>query len=317
MIVTTTTLVLPVEDAPTVIVGPPRAVGTLGYRWIGDTGETWDLVDPGGKVSKLKGSTGWGPAEETHFWSDAPSIPGSTHNGSRTGRGRLFLPLLVRGTDSADYLAEKRRFFATLAPDRLGTMVVTTPDAVTRFAHCRCDDRTDDPVNIDPVATIRSKHGIGWAIAEPWWHGEQVSAVFKPDTPLPFFAPPGQTPPAVINIASASSLETGTVDNPGEVGSYPRWRVTAGATGLTGFQVGVADAIVEMAIALTPGRWVEIDMDPRNLTILDDTGADRSANLVDRTFAAIPTGTAIPLTMGITGTGQIELTFPTNYREAW
>lgn len=313
IIVSTRDVTEAVADPGVIVDGPGRDVATLTYTWVGWTGRSWALTDPAGPVSKLRGATGFGFADETHYWFDALGVPGSSWEGSRTERGHLFLPMVVRGSDSADFLVQEREFLKTLDPKEVGTMIVTTPDQQARWSRCRYVSGADAPVDVDPVASCAVRYGIGWDRAEPYWHGEDQVATYIVDTPLPFFAPPGQVPPAVLNISSADNIETGTITNPGNVESDPRWRVTGPCTA---FAVGVAGAKLSMTVTLTADQSISIDMNPDQLTILDNTGADRWKDLTDVDFAAIPPGFEVPLSMSLTGTGSIELSFPTNYRNS-
>lgn len=326
MIVITTVVGPPSgDDGGTVVDGPTRQVGTLGYRWRGWSGQEWDLVDPNSKVAKVRGATGFGFAEVVHAYDDAPAIPGSVWGGSRDSRGTLFLPIVVRGDDSADFLAVHRAFCDTLDPDTEGILVVTTPAGDERWARCRYASGLDSPVDIDPVASCKVAYPVGWDRADPYWLGETVTATFTEDPAdvggggPPFFSAAGAS--SVVTIASSNTLSEGTVSNPGQVRAFPRWRVVGPCTGFT---VGVGDgptaAVVAMTASLTADQFIDIDMDPRRLTVVDHTGTSRLADATALRFAAIPPGDDIPLTMVIAGGGagsSATLEFTARYRTAW
>lgn len=318
MIVVTSTPPDPVGGPPAQI--PPRQTSPLSYQWEAWTGDSWNLVDPAGKVLKIKGSTGFGFAPVTHWYDDAPGIPGSAWAGTRDERGSLFLPLEVYGDDSADFLIQHRAFVRSLHPRQTGILRVTTPDGRTRYARCRYADGLDAAVDIDPVAACRVRYGITWNRDDPYWLGETVTATFTNEVAPTFFAAPGSG--VVINIASSNVMDAAEVTNPGDEPVFPRWTVTGPCATFT---VGVGRGTSATGLTMTPnlaaGESLIIDMDPRALTILDETGTDLGLSAAsDVSFDPIPAGDDIPLNVSATGTSaafSITLEFTAAYRSAW
>lgn len=313
IIVTTADVVVePPETTPT------REVAPLSYLWQGWDGSQWWLTDLGSKVVKVRGATGLGFAPVAHWYSDSPAVPGSSYGGSRVERARLFLPLEVWGDSSTDFLANHRAFAKTLDETKTSRLYVYTPDGKARYAECRYAEGMDAPVDIDPVAACRVRYGITWDRDDPYWLGETVTSSYRSGTGSTFFGAPGAG--YVVNVSSSNILETGTVDNPGDVPSSARWVVTGP---VTSFSVGVAGATLAMTPNLLAGESITADMSPHGddpLSIRDQDGNDRYADVTDLQFGDIPTGTDIPLTMSATGNADgfgIELEFTTRYRSAW
>jgi hypothetical protein len=304
---------VPVVDAgneePRVETGP--ATNALSWTWTAPwLDRTYNLTDLTSPVLKLRGATGTGQADPTHWWSEAPTIDGSEWEGSRTGRGSVFLPLQVTGFDTADFMTNHDAFVATLDPKREGLIRVTRPDGTWREASCRYESGADLPITLDPVMACRAVYGITWATADPYWRGEEIIARFENETPPPFFP----FPPLVL--ASGQSLANAPVTNPGEVAAYPVWRIEGP---FSSFSVGVGDSLAEMTLAKVTGQWVEIDMNPRRGTFRDETGADVGDYVTEWNFEAIPPGTT-QLTTVVNGSGvdtAVTLTFTPRYRRAW
>jgi hypothetical protein len=77
---------------------------------------------------------------------------------------------------------------------------------------------------------------------------------------------------------------------------------------------------VDITATKTAGQWIEIDMDPRRLTVLDNTGADLWESVTEAEFAAIPPGVQVELTTTVTGAESgtlVELSMRPRYRRAW
>jgi hypothetical protein len=268
------------------------------------------LTNPASPVLKLRGATGTGQAPVEHWWTDAAQLDGSEWDGARIARGSVFLPLRVSGHDSMDFIDKHTAFKRSLDPSQLGSLRVSRPDGTSRTIACRYESGADSAIELDPVMMCRAVYGVTWANAEPFWSGEPVVKEFAYAAASSFF--PG--PP--FTLASASTLASATVVNPGDVEAYPVWRVTGP---FTGFEVGVGASVVAITLTRTAGQWVEIDMNPRRLTIVDNAGTRRWDAATEAVFEPIPPG-EVALTTQVddpdVGT-KVTLSFTPRYREAW
>jgi hypothetical protein len=129
-------------------------------------------------------------------------------------------------------------------------------------------------------------------------------------------------------------METATIDNPGDVESYPRWYVEGPATTAS---VGVGSMVVDVPFEVPEGKCLVIESDPDFIgaTLYDVAlGAsskpservegvdllnpvDMTAALGEADFAPIPAGTAVPLSLTLMGLGKVEALLPTLYRRPW
>lgn len=308
----TTVATTPVEETPE-LPRPRRPVPeveALSWRWTTPSGEVWELTDWRSQIIKLKGATGAGQSPVEHWWQDSPSIPGSTWNGSRVARGQVFLPLLLRAASSLEFLAVHERFMAALDPQGESVIRVTHPGGSWRETRCRYESGADMAIDIDPVKSRQARYGITWAQPLPFWLGEPVSAEFVYSAGGAFF--PG--PPFLL--LPSEVLGSAQVTNPGHVEAYPVWRINGP---FTSFSLGVGAAQVSGTLTKAAGQWVEIDTDPRALTVLDESGTDRWTSLTAATFDGIPPGLS-DLVTSLAGAGagsSIELEFTPRYRSAW
>lgn len=300
-------------EAPEVLppdVAPPRDLQSLTLTWTA-LGRTWNLTDPASPVRRLKGATPTGVTEPTHWWSEAPMIDGATWDGFHIGRGEEFHPLLVHAENSTDFRTEHDAFMDTLDPRVEGVLRYTHADGSWRESPSRYDNGAALTGEVDPVLACSAVYGITWACADPYWRGAPVEVRFGFATGSAFF--PG-TP---FTIGESNSLASAAVTNPGDVDAYPVWRVYGP---FTAFTVGVGDSVVTLSLTKTLGHWVEIDMNPNKLTIVDDAGVDRWLSASEAEFSPIPGGQTVDLVTSLSGAGAgsaVVLGFTPRYRRAW
>lgn len=298
------------DDNPPVT---PGQIGPLTWRWSAPwLGRAWTLTDLTSPVIKLRDATGVGRVDPEHWWSDAPTLDGSTWTGSRVGRGEVFLPLMVTGRDSGDFLVQSRAFMASLNPRQEGVLEVIRPDGERRSQRCRYQSGADLTLTLDPVASCRATYGITWATADPYWTGDPITLSYEFDPGDAFF--PG--PP--FTLGKGLTLNNAKITNPGDVASFAVWRVYGP---FTGFTVGLAGVTTAVSLTKSAGQWVEIDTTPGVKSIRDETGVNRfsAATVVDMS-AQIPPGVDLPLSLTVTGAAvgsKVDLSFTPRYWAAW
>jgi hypothetical protein len=218
------------------------------------------------------------------------------------------MPVLLKAWDM---LALERAWFAGLDPAGEGVLRATTPDGQWRECVLRYTEGGEGEWDIEPVLAGSSTYPLRMTAADPYWLGEEITQPFEFVEAVAFF--PG--PP--FTLQPASSLASATITNPGDEPAYGRWRATGPFTALS---LGVGSETVDITATKTAGQWIEIDMDPRRLTVLDNTGADLWESVTEAEFAAIPPGVEVELTTTVTGAEAgtlVELSMRPRYRRAW
>lgn len=303
------TIEVPEADQQPTPARQPRP--SFGMTWTGTDGATWELCS--GPVGLLSGARGFGLPTPQHFLDESPGLHGTSHRGLRYPARDVFLPVELK--DYSDMLALERSFFAGLDPAGEGVLSVTAPDAVTRWLRCRYVDGAEGEYEFDPLLVGRATYGLRMLAGDPWWHGEPVLKDFpfqEPSTAGFFPLPP-------VRVGATHALNRGEVTNPGQAESFAAWRITGP---FTGFSVGVGTSVVSATIRKAAGQWVEVDMHPDRLTILDETGASIRSSVTEWNPAPIPPGGSDLVThilggVGGEGNSSVRLTFPTLYRRAW
>jgi hypothetical protein len=162
------------------------------------------------------------------------------------------------------------------------------------------------------VRSLYTGYGITWDAADPFWRGSPVSVRFEypSATPAFFTGPP-------FRLAPSQVLGSATVTNPGDVDSSAVLRIEGP---FSSFTADVGPAHVEASGLSKPlGGWVEVDMTPSKLTILDEEGTDLWGSVDDVIFETIPPGvTEVSTTLaGASAGSAVSVAFTPRYRRAY
>lgn len=304
-------------------------------------GITWPLTDRSTGIFLRPGVRGLGTITTDRHASTSPAVPGSRHEGTSVLDREVHWPVRVYSREgSTEWMLRDRAFWQGMDPDDTGVWEVTHPDGAKRTIRLRFRDDGDHVTEKNPVRRGWENYQINLVAEQPYWVGEPEVKSFKPPAPpLPFFDPTG---PQIINIGSSYSVENATMNNPGDVASYPRWYIDGNTTSAS---VGVGGVVVTVPFTVPAGKCLVIESDPAlvlGATLYDispeqmaldpkdrkkpsqrEIGTDL-VNPVDKTrdlgendFAAIPAGQQVPLSLTLAGTGVVEALLPTLYRRPW
>lgn len=304
-------LVAPTGAAPAPVesVSAPSPWYRVGMTWTGANGLSFDLISRSGVTLLLDDVKGLLNPPFQQRTSATPSRGGSRLRDVTTGERDVFWPMLVwTDAGSAAWQNLNDAFFSTLSAEFPGTWTVTRADGTQRRLSVYI---TDDGSTLgrDPQSVGWARYPITGVALDPWWYGEEVHRTFKQPGVTGTLAGPGRP------IGSRSTVDRATIDNPGDVPSYPRWVITGPVTSVT---VGVTiDGVVRNIVApitLTAGQTLTIDTESHS--VRDSTGTSRRSQLTSAYFVPIPPGKDIPLSMTMTGTGLVECYLPTRYKRA-
>lgn len=302
--------------------------------WTGWDGSVWTLSDRSAGALLLAGTRGLTLPPTRRIVDTSPAVAGSLHRGSVTEEREVFWPIKIfHGDGALAWVARDRAFRRTLDPDRPGVWAVTQPSGETRRLTCYFDNEGNHEFDTLPSLTGWARYAITLYAEQPYWVGEPIVNSFKaPEPPAPFFEPTG---PQVVNIASAYSVENATIDNPGDVESYPRWFIDGETVTAS---VGIGSLLVDVPFTVPADKCLVIESDPVDIgaTMYDIAPSaagkkpsqrivgvdlinpvDRTADLGEADFGAIPPGQSVPLSLTVNGTGMVECYLPTLWRAAW
>ena len=304
----------------------------LAMHWA-SKGSEWALTDPSTGLFLMPGIRGLGSVASTRHATESPAVAGSRFEGASFLDREVFWPLhIFSDAGSVDWMHRDRAFWRTMDPEDTGVWTVTHPDGNHRSLRLRFQSDGDRALELDPLRSGWSSYGITLVAERPFWEGEPVVRSFAGQAPpLPFFDPTG---PQIVNIASGYSVANASMDNPGDVESYPRWFVEGPAVTAS---VGVGSTVVDVPFEVPEGQCLVIESDPDLIgATLYDVAAgapskpservvgvdlinpvDMTAALGEADFAPIPAGSAVPLSLTLVGLGKVEALLPTLYRRPW
>lgn len=289
----------------------------LAMRWVGWDGSEWDLTALDSGVQLVGEVRGLNMPPIQRQTSTSAAVAGSRWRGARVAERESFWTLGVySGDGSQAWLDYDSAFWSTMHPERPGTWFVTQPNGTTRWLACRYGDDGNAGWDRNPSTLGWQVYGITLANEQPQWVGEKITRGWTDEAAQPFFGGNiggGFGPP--FFISSGSTLASATMPNPGDVDAYPTWQLGGATTSVT---VGVGDATITYAAPIAPGDTITIDTRPDQRTVVDQNGVDRTANLASSVaFAPIPAGSAVQLSLAMTGSGTVSATIEPRYYRAW
>lgn len=283
-------------------------------QWHGYDGSVWDFSDAaGGVVLSGEGLVGLHNPEVERFVSQSRAMPGHRLRGWRARARDVIWPVLVWSDSSAGWIERQDAFFDTVHPDRVGTWTVRAETETRRlrltgvFNESHAYDR-------DPALFGWAKYGIALEAAQPYWEGEEITAgPWIGSEPVPFF-PPGGGPP--LHISESSTLGSAVMENPGDVPAWSVWEARGTSGSLDDVVFGVGASVISVPFPVAEGSMLRIDTDPRSpsakLGPIPDEGQpfvpteDVTRSLGLQSYAPIPPGSAVPVTVAATGSGDIR-----------
>ena len=314
----------------------PPAWSRLPMTWTAK-GVQWSLSNPESGLFLLPGVRGLGSVRTDRHVTTSPGAAGSRFEGVSVLDREVFWPVhLYHDASSIDWMLRDRAFWAGMDPSDTGVWTVTHPDGAHRSLTLRFTSDGDHTSSGDPVYRGWETYGITLVAERPYWEGDPVVKSFAGSAPPPPLFPVAPTVDGeIVNIAPGYSVSNATMDNPGDVESYPRWFVEGPADSAT---VGVGGVVVSVPFQVLAGETLVIESDPDSIgaTLYEIAPSgvgmkpservvgvdlinpvDKTAALGEADFAPIPAGSQVPLSLTLVGLGKVEALLPTLYRRPW
>jgi hypothetical protein len=272
----------------------------FGLIWHGWDGSTWDLRDPRGGVfvtdAGLKGLhfPAFEVQTETYL-----GRPGRVRRDVRVAERSCDLPIyLYRDDGSEAWHGFYEAFMDSWHPMKPGTLELRT-EKRTQFLELYLDSDGGHSYDRDPLFDGYSRYTMTATAEDPYWKGTPLRASWeKSDNAQDFFLGGN------LNIATGTAVELASITNPGQVAAWAKWTIVAGANPIS------ATISVDGGPLGTPqipaGGSLVIDTDPAVGTAeLDGVDVAGSVNPWDP--RPIPAGATVPLSLQLTGFGQVFL----------
>lgn len=285
----------------------------IGHLWITNFA-TYDLrpATLAGNVWLMdKGVEGMGMPEIDRQTRETPLLDGQVQVGWRARPREVFWPLGISDGTAGSWSTLQGDFWRALRPGIQGTWRVTGPTGEVRDLLCRYVSDGGGVYARDPAREEFETAGVTLVADDPWWRGAAVSKTFQTaETPVPFF----DTGSVVLNIMSANTVASTTIDNFGDIPAWPVYRIDGP---ITGFTINTLNAVVNVGV----GQWLIIDTDPTKQTSLLYTAPGVFTNVTSSLngvgFSPIPPGSSQSIDVVLNGSGSLTVTLRPGYYRAF
>lgn len=237
-------------------------------------GTTWDLGDYTNTFLTL-GRRGYDSPPYQVYADESPGFDGEVFTGARTTARNMIIPLYVRGADRNQFLTRKRQLLTALSPRRgLATITVAETDGSQRTIQAFYTGRGGEgDLQRDNQGRTWARFTLEFRAPDPYWRGQPLHYEFTNAAPGSFY------PILPLRVSSGTTLGTSTVYVPGEVEAFPVWTVHGPTSGGISLQYQGGGRALNLTSNLTAAEQITIDTDPVRLTIADQAGNNRWADL--------------------------------------
>jgi hypothetical protein len=272
--------------------------------------ETITWTDPDGASTTLTdvaGITGRGLPPVDFQDLVVPLQPGSSFRSVRDKARDLVVPILILGDSKTDYRTQLRDLAAQLHPSTSpGVLQVDTVDGLTRELDAWYVDGfqwvEETPNWMVPSLLFRA--------CDPYWRDADWTQVdYTTGTVATFF------PFFPLRLSSSEVFASATIDNDGDVDTWPVWNITGPGSGLI-LRNLTTGLLLSLTATLGAGESVEIDTTPGAKTVTKNDGTNLFGSLsTDSELWALAAGSnsiQIELT-GATSASVVSLRYRRRY----
>lgn len=237
--------------------------------------ETFEWIDPdsGSTTLRVERQTQGRFAPPTTFVTDtSPTQPGSVVRSTRHQSRRLVLPIIVTGTSQTTLRSALQNLNYALDPVRgKGTLKVTAPDGTQRITRAFLEDGMglDESLNSTVNPSSWQRASLQFFCEEPYWLDATTtsSTIAYNTTTATFF------PFFPLRLSSSSVFGTDTIDNSGDVMTWPRWTITGPGSAIYIKNLTTGKTL-NLNVTLAAGESVTIDTAPGVRTITKNDGTN-------------------------------------------
>lgn len=279
-------------------------------EWYGIDGSVWDLNDWRSGIQIIRGAV-----QGLHFPSAQPQVSayaglhGQRRRGVHIDPREISWPLLIWSDSSAAWLESARKFWDSFGLLEPGRWRVATPDGNARSIACVLNSDGGHTYDLDPVGNGWALYTLALTADNPFWESAPITDSWSNQPPVDFFDPAGSPP---FHISPASTLDSATLSNPGDVEAWPTWQISAGPDAVHATITVGGGTLTTPAIPA--GRTLAVDTDPfvQSAVLDDGTNVWPAMGWDPR---PIPPGGQVPLELQLDRAGSIACSItPRHYR---
>ncbi len=278
--------------------------------------ETFVWEDPDGAETTL--AVEWAirnrfMPEADYIVDRSPQSPGSIVRSVRHTSRTLILPIVVQGTDPTDLRTKLRDLNVAMDPMRgAGRIKNAGPDGTTRVVECWLQDglAADENMNSTSARTWQ-RLSLQFFCEEPYWlddspTSETIEYQTTTATFFPFFP---------LRLSSSSVFGSTTINNTGDVDTYPRWTITGPGSSFY-IKNLTTDKTIEIDLTLSAGETLTIDTKPGVSTVRLNDGTNQFGSLsaLSSLWPLVPGSNSVQLEMS---SADVNSSFSYSYERRW
>lgn len=230
---------------------------------------------------------------------DAPLIDGSILRGTKVKSRSLAVPLVVVGSGRNAVRQRIRALASKFAPvsDSDSFLVIKYEDGTTRKIGCRYSGGMEIEESGASALTTFQSFVAQFTAPSPYWEGDIVSQLWLPGAATAFFGNPWFP----LHISPSSIQGDTTIENEGEVATFPVWTLGGPAQGVLITNM-VTGEFIELSGNVADGDTIVIDTRPGKKSAVSSINGNIFHLIsTDSTFWKLPIGNT-RVTFGAIGT---------------
>lgn len=271
-------------------------------------GRTFTLYPAGGRAPRLlndrtnglrvlKGIEGLNAPDFQLVTSTTPLLDGEQLDDVYALARDIFLPMMITGRTEGEFRERAAGLISDLFPLRgQGMFEVAQADGQRRRVPVIYTDGLRGSEGITDGGQTWWKFGLKLRALNPWWMGDPITQEWKNTPPVNFL------PITPRRVSLSSVLGSTTLNNPGDVETYPVWRLTAPADSVTLTRTDTGEYL-GVSHTLPADTTLTIVTSPRAVDLSLSTGETYWKYLTNgSSLWQLPAGDA-PLELNVTGGG--------------
>jgi hypothetical protein len=205
---------------------------------------------------------------------DVPQQPGSRLRDTRIRPREVDLAVMIKGSTEIELRTNIRAWLHRLHATRgNGKLRITAPDGSQRELVCRYSTGMSGIETPETSGQWFQKMLFVLRAVDPYWYAvSPVVASYAPGTPAPFF------PFFPLRLATAGVFAVASIDNGGDVETWPVWIISGPCTSLT-LTNQTTGKVLALTATLLAGETVTIDTRLGYKTVVKTAAGGATSNL--------------------------------------
>ncbi len=251
--------------------------------WLEPTGEVHNLNEELPKMGVRPGKMGFGLPPVEHITEQVPLRPGARHRLTKILPRQLDIPLHFNEPTYEEFKAKLNLIENWFYPDPdkgPGILRITNAQGITKEIDAYYQSGLQGNESLDSTGVNWQDAIITLLAPDPYFHTTAaIVTTYTLGTPATFF------PLLPIKLTRTDIFSAPSVDNTGDVPTYPIWVITGPATNILLVNNSLTPArTIEIVYALADGETITIDTREHMRTVLKNDGSNLYGSLTNTSY---------------------------------